>query len=155
MADMLNPLLTAALLLLLLSAGIEDARTREIADHKNIAIALLAPAWWWACGLTPSMMAVQAAVAGGVFALFFLAFCMGQMGGGDVKMLGALALWLPPGAVLAMLVVMSLLGGVLTLAMLADRWWRRTTATVEIPYGVAIAMAGMLTAANPILTTFG
>ena len=36
---------------LLVAAGIEDARTREIANVKNAAIALLAPLWWWALGL--------------------------------------------------------------------------------------------------------
>ena len=36
--------LVAALVLLLLSAGIEDARRREIANWKNAAIALLAQA---------------------------------------------------------------------------------------------------------------
>ena len=33
---------------LLLSAGIEDARTREIADWKSVALCALAPLWWWA-----------------------------------------------------------------------------------------------------------
>ena len=155
MAHLLIPCLAAALLLLLLLAGIEDARTREIANGKNLAIALLAPAWWWALGLTPWDMGVQALVALIVFALFVGAFALGQMGGGDVKMIGALALWLPPGAVLTMLLVMSILGGVLTVVFLIDRWRRRQAAVPEIPYGVAIAIAGMLTLANPILTTLG
>jgi len=43
--------LLAVLGLFLLSAGIEDARTREIANWKNAAIALLAPLWWWSNGL--------------------------------------------------------------------------------------------------------
>ena len=42
--------LVAALVLLLLSAGIEDARRREIANWKNAAIALMAPAWWYLQG---------------------------------------------------------------------------------------------------------
>ena len=48
------------------------------------------------------------------------------MGGGDVKLIGALALWLPWQAVLVLLVIMSLAGGVLTLAMLI-----RTTARAK------------------------
>ncbi|MEP9401749.1 prepilin peptidase [Sphingomonas sp. VNH70] len=149
---MVIPLLTGTLLLLLLAAGIEDARTREIADGKNIAIALLAPAWWWAIGLSPPAMAVQAGVALIVFALFFGAFCLGQMGGGDVKMIGALALWLPPGAVLAMLMAMALIGGGITILFLIERRRTRAGDVAEIPYGVAIAAAGMLALANPILT---
>ncbi|KQM87655.1 peptidase [Sphingomonas sp. Leaf23] len=155
MGGIVVPWLALALLLLLVIAGIEDARTREIANWKNAAIALLALPWWWANGLSGIDIAWQVGVAGIVFALFLAAFAAGQMGGGDVKMIAALALWLPPGAVLSMLVVMSLLGGVLTLLFLADRWRRRAAQVAEIPYGIAIAIAGMLAIANPFLTHFG
>jgi prepilin peptidase CpaA len=155
MGGIVVPWLALALLLLLVIAGIEDARTREIANWKNAAIALLALPWWWANGLSGIDIAWQVGVAGIVFALFLAAFVAGQMGGGDVKMIAALALWLPPGAVLSMLVVMSLLGGVLTLLFLADRWRRRAAQVAEIPYGIAIAIAGMLAIANPFLTHFG
>ena len=43
------------------------------------------------------------------------------MGGGDVKLIGALALWLPLPALIWMLVVMSLIGGAVTLALLIER----------------------------------
>lgn len=155
MGGIVVPWLALALLLLLLLAGIEDARTREIANWKNAAIALLALPWWWANGLSGVDMAWQLGVALVVFALFFAAFVAGQMGGGDVKMIAALALWLPPGGVLSMLMVMSLLGGALTLLFLADRWRRRAGQVAEIPYGIAIAVAGMLAIANPFLTHFG
>ena len=155
MGGIVVPWLALALLLLLLLAGIEDARTREIANWKNAAIALLALPWWWANGLSGVDMAWQLSVALIVFALFFAAFVAGQMGGGDVKMIAALALWLPPGGVLSMLMVMSLLGGALTLIFLADRWRRRAAQVPEIPYGIAIAVAGMLAIANPFLTHFG
>ncbi len=155
MGGIVVPWLALALLLLLVMAGIEDARTREIANWKNAAIALLALPWWWANGLSGMDMAWQLGVALIVFALFFAAFAAGQMGGGDVKMIAALALWLPPGAVLSMLMVMSLLGGALTLLFLADRWRRRAAQVAEIPYGIAIAIAGMLAIANPFLTHFG
>ena len=155
MGGNLVPWLALALVLLLAAAGIEDARTREIANRKNAAIALLAPLWWWANDLSGVDMAWQAGVATGVFALFVAAYAAGQMGGGDVKLIGALALWLPPGVVLSMLLVMSLLGGALTILFLIDRWVRRAKEPPEIPYGIAIALAGMLAIANPILTNVG
>lgn len=149
------PWLALALLLLLVAAGIEDARIREIANWKNVAIALLAPLWWWANDLSMADMAWQLGIALVVFALFLGIYAIGQMGGGDVKLLGALALWLPPGAILPMLMVMALLGGALTILLLIDHWRRRDKAVPEIPYGIAIAFAGMLTIANPILTRSG
>lgn len=152
MGDYLSFALLGIVGLLLVSAGIEDARTREIANWKNAAIALLAPLWWWASGYTlwPDM-ALQLGFALIVFALFVGAFALGQMGGGDVKLIGALALWLPPGPMLWMLLVMSLLGGALTLVMLAEKWWRPQQRPIEIPYGVAIAIAALLSFREPII----
>lgn len=147
--------LPVALLLLLLSAGIEDVRTREIANWKNAAIALLAPLWWLAIGLPvwPGV-AIRVGVALAVFVLFCVAFHFGQMGGGDVKLIGALSLWLPPVALLQMLVVMSLAGGVLTLLMLAEHRLRKSERILEIPYGVAIAIAGLAALREPLLNQF-
>ncbi|UVO49811.1 prepilin peptidase [Sphingomonas sp. SUN019] len=147
--------LPAALVLLLVSAGIQDARTREIANWKNAAIALLAPLWWSAVGLSPwPDMAVQLGLALLVFGFFCVAFHFGQMGGGDVKMIGALALWLPPAPLLAMLMIMSVIGGVLTLIMLIEHKFRRGKGVLEIPYGVAIAIAGLISLREPLLNQF-
>jgi len=150
----LSYVLGGALVLILLSAGIEDARTREIANWKNAAIALMAPAWWWVQGYGWVDMAWQIGIAVGVFALFVGAFHFGWMGGGDVKMIGALALWLPGQALFFMLMVMSIIGGVLTLIMMFDHWRRKAPGAVETPYGVAIAMASMLALGEPIFNHF-
>ncbi len=148
-------LLPALLALLLVSAGIEDARLRTIANWKNLVIALLAVPWWIANGmmLWPDI-ALQLGVALVVFAFFCGAFAIGQMGGGDVKLIGALALWFPAEPMLALLIVMSLLGGVLTIVMIIDRWWRKVRDPVEIPYGVAIAIAGLLAVREPLFNQF-
>ena len=79
----------------------------------------------------------------------------GGLTGGDVKLIAALSLWLPPLPLMAMLVTMSLAGGAVTLAMLVERLWRRDAGPVEVPYGVAIAIAGILTLREPILNQFG
>jgi prepilin peptidase CpaA len=156
MGDMPATFLLVALGLLLVSAGIQDARVREIANWKNAAIALLAPAWWWANGLSPwPDMAVQLGVALLVFAFFIGAFALGQMGGGDVKLIGALALWLPFQPLVWMLVLMSLLGGALTLLLVGERWLRRQRGgQLEIPYGVAIAIAALIVLREPIFNQF-
>jgi len=148
-------ILLAVLGLLLVSAGIEDARKREIANWKNAAIALLAVPWWIANGLSlwPDIV-IQIGIALAVFALFAAAFHFGMMGGGDVKMIGALALWFPFQPLVTMLIIMSLAGGAITLLMLIDKWLRRQTAQPEVPYGIAIAIAALLTIREPILNQF-
>lgn len=144
-------ILVVVLGLLLVSAGIEDARTREISNRKNAAIALLAPLFWWANGLAlwPDV-AIQLGMAAIVFAIFVGAFAIGQMGGGDVKMIGALALWLPFTVLPDMLMAMAIIGGAITVAFMIDRRWRRTEGAIEIPYGVAIAIAGLLAIREPL-----
>lgn len=146
------PLLLA---LILVSAGIEDARLRTIANWKNALIALLAPLWWVANGMAlwPDI-AAQLGVAVLIFGFFCIAFQIGQMGGGDVKLIGALALWFPVEPMVWLLIVMSLAGGALTIVMMIDRRIRRDTGQVEIPYGVAIAIAGLLTVREPLFNQF-
>ena len=146
--------LWGALTLILLMAGIEDARRREIANWKNAGIALLAPLYWWMSGYGWIDIAWQIGLALLVFGLFAAAFHFGWMGGGDVKMIGALALWLPAQALLFMLMLMSIIGGVLTIIMVIDHRRRKPAGAVETPYGVAIAMAAMIALGEPVLNHF-
>ena len=62
---------------------------------------MLAIPFWWSLGLAlwPDV-ALQLGVAALVFGLFAIAFAFGAMGGGDVKLVAAIALWLPPTSVM-------------------------------------------------------
>ena len=147
--------LLGLLAVLLLTAAATDLHRREIGNGLNLLIALLAPAFWWSSGLEPwPGMAMQLALGAGAFALFAAAFACGWMGGGDVKLLAALALWLPLGEMLRLLVLMSLAGGVLTLGYLAVHHARKLTRNPEIPYGVAIAAAGLWVIGERYLNQF-
>ena len=149
------PILIFVLGGLLVSAGIEDARTREIANWKTAAVALLAPLWWHANGLDPwPDMAVQLGCALAVFAVFLVAFHFGLMGGGDVKLIVALALWLPFASFLTMMMVMSIAGGVVTLIMMSEARIKKNRDNIEVPYGVAIAIAGLLAIREPLFNQF-
>ena len=137
---------------MLIVAAVIDMRTFTISNRLNLAVALGAPVYWMSIALAPwPGMAVQLAAGGTVFALLACAFYVGMMGGGDVKLAAALALWLPPAGTIKFLVLMSIAGGVLTLSILV---WHRVSRNVgrpKIPYGVAIA-AGALFVLAPILT---
>jgi len=138
---------------LLLWAAASDVRRRIIPNRLNLAVALLAPAWWWACGLSlwPGV-AEQVALGAAVFALFALLFAWGMIGGGDVKLLGALGLWLPTWDMLGMLVWMGLYGGGLSLVLLVRHRLRAGSPVPEVPYGLAIVAATLPIIANRILT---
>ena len=136
--------LLAALAIALLIAAITDLRSRRIANRLNLAIALGAPLFWWANGLAlwPDI-ALQFACALATFAVLSILFALRAMGGGDVKLLTALALWIAPPLFLNLVVMMALLGGLLTLGFGLWHLMRRQRDKLSIPYGVAIALAGL------------
>lgn len=129
---------------LLLVAAFTDLRSRRIANWLNASIALGAPLYWWASGLSlwPDI-AIQLGLAVGAFAVLSVLFAMRAMGGGDVKLLTALALWFEPMSYLQVLIVMAIAGGLLTVFMGAWHVMRRQKDKLAIPYGVAIATGGL------------
>jgi len=153
--SLLSDLLCAALAVMLLWAAAVDIKTRTIANGLNLAIALMAPLFWWAAGvdLWPDA-AMRVGVAGAVFVLLALAFFVGAMGGGDVKLAAALALWFSPGSSLKLIVLMSIAGGLLTLIVLIDHKLRKNQGRPEVPYGVAIAFGGLWLLAQRFLNHF-
>jgi prepilin peptidase CpaA len=136
--------LLAALAIALLVAAFTDLRHRQIGNWLNAGIALGAPLFWWASGLSlwPGI-ALQLGVAVATFAVLAVLFAIRAMGGGDVKLLTALALWIEPTLFLRLIVMMALLGGVLTIVFGAWHVMRRQRDKLAVPYGVAIAMAGL------------
>ena len=121
--------LVGALAIALLVAAFTDIRRRQIDNWLNAAIALSAPAYWWASGLSlwPGV-AMQVGVAFIAFVALAGLFALKLMGGGDVKLL----------------VIMSLLGGALTIVVAAWHYTVTRRRDAKIPYGVAIASAGLI-----------
>ncbi len=156
-------LLLGLLAIILVVAAVIDVRTFTISNGLNAAVALLAPLYWWSIGLPlwPDA-AIQVAVAAGIFVLLAATFYMGMMGGGDVKLAAALALWFSSTETLKFLIVMSLAGGVLTLIVLLLHKKRgkapidgdAPVARPEVPYGVAIAFGALWILAQRFLNQF-
>ncbi len=145
--------LLIALAIALLFAAFTDIRSRRIANWLNLAIVVGAPVFWWASGMSllpegpsifsPTSVALQVGVALITFFAMALLFALKMMGGGDVKLLAALALWIEPGAFMQLLIIMALAGGVLTIVMAAYHFMRQQKERIAIPYGVAIAAGGL------------
>lgn len=136
--------LLTGLAIALLVAAFTDVRRRQIDNGLNSALALAAPLFWWASGLSlwPGIP-LQFGLAVAAFAIGAGLFALRVLGGGDVKLLAALALWLPWPAYLELVLAMALLGGVLALLLLGRSTLQRPTKAIEVPYGVAIAGAGL------------
>lgn len=111
--------LLAALATALLVAAFTDFRRREIDNWLNAAIVLAAPLWWLAMGFGWMDIGFQIGLAGVTFVFACILFVTGQMGGGDVKLLTALALWFTPLSFVQLIVLMAVLGGGASVAMAA------------------------------------
>jgi prepilin peptidase CpaA len=91
-----------------------------------------------------------------VLAVAFGCFAMGWIGGGDAKLAAVIMLWLGVESGVAFLLVASLFGGVLTVALLLFRrqvwpafvnqaWVQRLhDRNAGVPYGVALAAAALI-----------
>lgn len=142
--------LLAALAIALLLAAFTDLRNRRIDNWLNAGIAVAAPLFWWASGMplwadpwVETSVVAQLGVALVTFIILAVLFAIRAMGGGDVKLLTALALWIEPMLFLKLVIVMALLGGVLTIVFGAWHVTRRRRDRLAVPYGVAISLAGL------------
>jgi prepilin peptidase CpaA len=141
---------------MLIIAALSDLRNRTIPNWLTGALALGALPVWLAAGMQfwPAM-AIQLGIAALAFGIFATMFYLGAMGGGDVKLIGALALWLPLVWLIQMLLIMSLIGGVITLGMWIGHKARKSREKLEVPYGIAIAIAGLWAIYERYLNHFG
>jgi prepilin peptidase CpaA len=156
---MFNGAFTDLLLILLAAilvvAAAIDIRTFTISNRLNLTVALLAPVYWASMALSPwPDIATHLAAGAVVFVILAGAFYAGMMGGGDVKLAAALALWFPPIATIRFLVIMSIAGGILTLAILGFHYLRKRDGRPQIPYGVAISIGGLAILAQRFLNQF-
>lgn len=153
---------------LMAAAAFEDLRRLVIPNRLVLGLCLLwllrlavMPVSEWLAALETAGAAVAIFVAGA------LLFSRGLVGGGDVKLLSAAALWAGAVEVPALLLVTALFGGLLSLVSLtpvgarlaaarnarpnpADRN-AATTRTIAVPYGVAIAAAALFVTIPPRL----
>lgn len=138
---------------LLLAAAVSDLRRFTIPNWICLALVVLyalrgATALW--AGAAPAAWAFPVVPAFVVLAAGAAAFNRGWLGGGDVKLLAAAALWMPAGQVFDFLTLVALLGGGLAAVVLAITRLRPAAAGtagvpgVRLPYGVAISGAAIL-----------
>ncbi len=144
----LSPLaygLLALLAIALVTAMVTDIRARIIPNKLNAAVALAAPLFWFAMGegLWPDV-AIHLLCGVIVFAFFLLMFKFGLMQGGDVKLLVALSLWLDWQQVYNLILFSSLIGIGITLIFWALHRIRKAEGPPEVPFGIAIALAGLI-----------
>ena len=135
--------LMGALAIALVVAAATDLHRRQIDNWLTGAVAFAAPLFWWSAGLNWAEIGWHAGVALAAFAVLTLCWALKAIGGGDVKLLTALALWLQPELFFSLLMRMAVLGGVLCVVIWMWKVARRIQHRPMVPYGLAIALAGL------------
>jgi len=146
--------LALCLILILVAAAIEDCWRLQISDAFPLSVALGAAIAVLLAGVHWPLWQ-NFAMMGAMLGLGTLLFARGAMGGGDVKLLAALALWFGPLGGLRMLVAVAIVGGVeaIVVTLLRLLPWpdaqRQQLALIRrgepLPYGMAIAIGGIIT----------
>ncbi len=142
--------------LALAAAGMSDLARYEIPNGLSVA---LVAAFALLASTLPMPVTINHVLAGtAVFGLTSLLFAAGICGGGDVKLIGATALWMGWSNLPGFLLSMTLIGAVLALCLMVARRLASSDVVVvtgvrprrlfmkdnRVPYGVAIAIAGLL-----------
>ncbi len=141
---------------LMITAAVGDLLTYTITNKLNLTIGLAFLVFAILLPVAPFEIATRAIWATVVFFICAQMFHFGWMGGGDVKMIPMVMLWIPHNFYLELLTVIALYGGVLTLTIMLMRaipmpvftvgwtWLDRIHAQEKkIPYGIAIALGAM------------
>lgn len=150
--------------LLMAFAGFSDLFTMRISNKLVLALVVAFIVLAVVVGLPLEVIGMHLAVAAGVLAVALVFFSLGWIGGGDGKLIAATALWLGLGVLLPYLIYASLLGGALTLILLAARRYplperlrsirwidRLHDAKTGVPYGIALAIAGILVYSDSVI----
>jgi prepilin peptidase CpaA len=153
---------------LLVVAVVTDIEALRIPNRLCLALAALYPAHLLASPIPVDWPgALLLAVA--VFAAGLVPFAAGWVGGGDVKLMAATALWVGPASFSLFVLVTSLMGGVIGVLMLSR--FRFVVAQIadtvgyndirdiilgrSIPYGVAIAVGGWVVGGRMLIAAGG
>jgi prepilin peptidase CpaA len=163
---LVNAVCLGLVAILLITAAVQDLRTMTIGNGLSLGIAGLFAVWSLAAISADRLPTLTLAwsVGGGiaVLAAGAVAFAVGLLGGGDVKLLAAMSLFAGPSRLLDSLTITALAGGLLGLAILAGAPIGRSLATCDgetlrarlrrgLPYGPAIAAGGLWVAASLVL----
>ena len=142
---------------LMIFAALSDLFTMTISNRISIALVVIFLPFAFGAGMAASDIAVHVACGAGVLVLTFGMFAFGWIGGGDAKLAAATAVWMGWENLGDFGLDTALIGGVLTLLILnarhlpLPRWalgvdWitRLHERGAGVPYGIALAIAGLL-----------
>ncbi len=154
---------------LMVWAVISDIRFFILSNKLCLSVALLYPIFIVLLYINGTPLALEyigwsVAISLTIFALLVTLFAFGYIGGGDVKLIPAIALWAGPAYTLKFLLITTICGGIVALLILGSQYIKKyplgtkssekinlsvsKSAESEdeeknIPYGIGIAAGGL------------
>lgn len=148
--------LLGGLAIALLVSMYTDVRYRKIYNMVTLPMALAAPLYWFATGdYGWHTIGIHLLTAISAFLFCLLWFSLGWMGGGDLKLYTALALWFTWQQILMLFLYSAVIGLIVTVIALTHHKLRGRQGLSKTPYGVAISLAGLWIAGEPYFNHFG
>jgi prepilin peptidase CpaA len=134
--------LIAFVVLALIAAAIEDTARFRISNVTCLAVFAAALVAMGLHGFSTSLWQ-NFAIAIAILAIGTPAFSAGWLGGGDVKLLSAIGLWINLKAVIGFISAVFIIGGVVALIYIFARRFSRSAQGTKsrerrVPYGLAI-----------------
>jgi len=148
--------ISAVFYIAIVFAMYSDVRSLTIPNWTSISIAaaFLPAALMMDLGFVKILMQYGIGIAAFLFGAIFFHFRM--FGGGDVKLLAAICIWINPGILPTYLALVAIIGGIVALAILAMAklpsaalhrvmpWIESAKGkNIQLPYGIAIGAAAI------------
>ncbi|MEZ5758328.1 MAG: prepilin peptidase [Emcibacteraceae bacterium] len=157
---------------LMIWAAVSDIRYFILSNRLCLSVALLYPIFIAALyfdGFQVTLVSIGWSIGISILIFSFLVFLFarGYIGGGDVKLIPAIALWAGPSLILEFLLITTIFGGLLALLIISFRYLKNYTSQHKssekinfsmselaeldheennIPYGVGISIGGLYVA---------
>jgi prepilin peptidase CpaA len=144
----------------LVGAAISDILWLRIPNWLSALLAVWFVVYAVIAGVAIEAIALRLGLGASALLIGFALYSFGLLGGGDVKLIAASAIWVGPHELMMFLLLVAISGGVLAAALffvrksyfpspgwlLGKRWYVRLISDGDgIPYGVAICAGGLLT----------
>ena len=135
---------TMASIFLLVLMTVTDFEQYMLFDAMTLPFALLGAFYVWQMNLNLQAHIAAALIGGGIFLLLAIV-SKGSLGGGDVKLIAALGLWLDAQELISVVLIGTIVGGLAAVLMILTKQKNRSSYFAYGPYFALTAIYFLLT----------
>ncbi|MBQ4495553.1 MAG: prepilin peptidase [Selenomonadaceae bacterium] len=141
--SLFGDLWTMAAIFLLVLMTVTDFEQYMLFDAMTLPLALLGGFYVWQMNLNVQEHVASALIGGGIF-LLLAVLSKGSLGGGDVKLIAALGLWLGAQKLISVVLIGTIIGGLVAVLMILTNQKDRSSYFAYGPYFALTAIYFLL-----------